>query len=180
MVGATAAGKTSLVRQFTYGVYSEQYETTIGVNIKEKDVAANGRPVKLIIWDLEGYDDHLQKYTKESLDADGYITGSHGYVLVVDGTRPDTLNVARSRKQEAQRILGDAVPFVAMLNKCDLEEKWALNSGMWDELSQEGWTVYETSAKTGKNVVEAFQSLVRKMLEIDQLLIIQAADDSEF
>jgi small GTP-binding protein len=162
MLGATAAGKTSLVRQYVYGMFDKEYETTIGVNVERMDVPAGGQVVKLTMWDLEGYDDPLDEYRKD------YIQGAHGYVLVVDGTRPETLDVARSLQQLAQDILVEAVPFVVVLNKRDLEGRWALSRGISNTLAQEGWTVYETSAKTGKNVPEAFETLARKMLEIDE------------
>ena len=162
MLGATAAGKTSLVRQYVYGMFDKEYETTIGVNVERMDVPVDGQVVKLTMWDLEGYDDPLDEYRKD------YIQGAHGYVLVVDGTRPETLDVTRSLQQLAQDILVEAVPFVVVLNKRDLEGRWALGRGISNTLAQEGWTVYETSAKTGKNVPEAFQTLARKMLEIDE------------
>ncbi len=162
MLGATAAGKTSLVRQYVYGMFDKEYETTIGVNVERMDVPVDGQVVKLTMWDLEGYDDPLDEYRKD------YIQGAHGYVLVVDGTRPETLDVTRSLQQLAQDILVEAVPFVVVLNKRDLEGRWALSRGISNTLAQEGWTVYETSAKTGKNVPEAFQTLARKMLEIDE------------
>ncbi len=163
MLGATAAGKTSLVRQYVYGMFDKEYKTTIGVNVERMDVTVDGQVVKLTMWDLEGYDDPLDEYRKD------YIPGAHGYVLVVDGTRPETLDVARSLQQLAQDILVEAVPFVVVLNKRDLEGRWALSRGISNKLSQEGWTAYETSAKTGKNVPEAFQILARKMLEIDEI-----------
>jgi small GTP-binding protein len=162
MLGATATGKTSLVRQCVYGMFDKEYETTIGVNVERMDVPVGGQVVKLTMWDLEGYDDPLDEYRKD------YIQGAHGYVLVVDGTRLETLDVARSLQQLAQDILVEAVPFVVVLNKRNLEGNRALSRGISNTLAQEGWTVYETSAKTGKNVPDAFQTLARKMLEIDE------------
>src|SRR5262245_50885676 len=99
MLGATAAGKTSLVRQYVYGMFDKEYETTIGVNVERMDVPVGGQVVKLTMWDLEGYDDPLDEYRKD------YMQGAQGYVLVVDGTRPETLDVARSLQKLAQDIL---------------------------------------------------------------------------
>jgi small GTP-binding protein len=166
MLGASAVGKSSLVRQYVHGIFDEQYKTTIGVRIEGMDVPANGQLVKLLISDLEGYDDPLQQFREIQ------IPGAEGYVLVVDGTRPETLDIAKKIQQQAETLFqGKPVPFVALLNKRDLTEEWRLSSEISNELAQAGWKVYETSAKAGKNVEnvpKAFQALVRQMLQVDR------------
>lgn len=38
MVGAFATGKTSLVGRFVHSIFSEKYQTTVGVKIDKKTV----------------------------------------------------------------------------------------------------------------------------------------------
>jgi small GTP-binding protein len=90
LMGASAVGKTSLVKRFVEGKFDESYRTTIGVHIDKKSVICDEEQVELTIWDLEGKDD-LQL---ESRDA-SYLNGAQGYMLVADATRPDTLDVAK-------------------------------------------------------------------------------------
>jgi small GTP-binding protein len=165
ILGATGAGKTSLVRQYVHGIFDEQYKSTIGVNIEEMNVTVDGRVVKLMIWDVEGYDDPLEEYDKRS----DFIPGTNAYVLVMDGTRPATYDMARTIQQLVQQqltpqhsapIQSNELPFIAIVNKCDLART--------NDFHVEGWTVYETSAKTGENVPTAFETLVRKMLQVDR------------
>jgi small GTP-binding protein len=177
LLGATGVGKTHLFIRYVHGIFDEEYMTTIGAKVEGRDVSVEGGTVRLLIWDLEGWEDPRQEYLES------YIKGADGYLLVVDGTRPETLNVAKhiqeaavkllqestqTPDQEAQAKRSDEVPFVAVLNKRDLVEAWRLCPDITGELSQAGWTVYETSAKTGENVIEAFQTLVRRMLQIDR------------
>ena len=56
LVGAPAVGKTSLVRRYVEGAFSEEYLTTIGVRISRKRVEVNGEPVGLVVWDINGDD----------------------------------------------------------------------------------------------------------------------------
>jgi len=52
MVGAFAVGKTSLVQRFVRSIFSEKYQTTIGVKIDQKEVHINGEDVTLLLWDI--------------------------------------------------------------------------------------------------------------------------------
>ncbi|MDD3265284.1 MAG: GTP-binding protein [Dehalococcoidales bacterium] len=57
MLGAFAVGKTSLVRRYVENMFSEKYQTTIGVKIDKKVLEIEGRKTVLVIWDLAGKDD---------------------------------------------------------------------------------------------------------------------------
>lgn len=157
MLGGFAVGKTSLVRQFVESIYSDKYHTTVGVKIDKKQVSAAGQEVNLLLWDIQG-EDGVQKLRP------AYLRGSAGYILVVDGTRRATLDIAYAIQQSAQATIG-LVPFVVVINKTDLVDEWDLDEQAIDGLSQSGWTVYRTSAKTGLHVEEAFLTLTQKIME---------------
>jgi len=91
-----------------------------------------------------------------------YLRGSSGYVLAVDGTRAETLEKAVILQSRAREMLGD-VPFVLVLNKADLVDKWEVEDSAVDELVGQGWSTFKTSAKTGAGVEEAFLTLARRM-----------------
>lgn len=148
MLGAFAVGKTSLVERFVKGNYSDRYQTTVGVKINWKVVKPNERELKLIIWDLAG-EDEFQKVKVSNLK------GSHGYLVVADGTRSGTLEIARELQQRALEAIGPA-PFVLLINKTDLTEQWELEESALQQLSDEGWEIFRTSAKSGSGVEDAF------------------------
>jgi small GTP-binding protein len=151
MLGGFSVGKTSLVKRFVESVFSEAYLTTVGVKVDKKTVEVDGRAVNLILWDVAGEDEI-------STIRMSYLRGSAGYMLVADGTRPSTLEVALSIHQRVQADLG-RVPFVLLLNKNDLHEQWAIRDADVDELRQAGWSVRSSSARTGENVEDAFREL---------------------
>ncbi len=156
MLGGFSVGKTSLVARFVHSIFSDKYFTTVGVKIDKKFVHVGGQDVTLMLWDIYG-EDEFQKVRMS------YLKGSSGYLLVVDGTRNATLEVARKLQKSAEETLGD-VPFVLALNKCDLAENWDLDEAEIARARQSGWKVIETSAKSGLGVEEMFLDLTRRMV----------------
>lgn len=157
MVGAFATGKTSLVAKYVYSIFSEKYQTTVGVKIDKKTVTVQEQELNLILWDLYGEDEFQKLRTS-------YLRGSSGYLLVVDGTRKSTLQKAVELQQRVEENLGK-LPFILVLNKWDLQDEWELDSASIEAIEQKGWMVTKTSAKTGLNVEEIFHTLATKILE---------------
>ena len=155
MLGAFSVGKTSLVKRFVESVFSEAYLTTVGVKIDKKTVELPNRTVTLILWDLAGEDDISSLRMS-------YLRGSAGYVLVADGTRPATVEVALSLRRRVEAEFG-ALPFVLLVNKNDLNEEWAVRDEEVEALRQSGWWVRPTSARTGEGVDNAFETLAERL-----------------
>ena len=151
MLGGFSVGKTSLVKRYVHSVFSETYLTTVGVKIDKKTVELSDRTVNLILWDLAGEDD-INTFRMTNL------RGAAGYVLVADGTRPSTLDVALSLRQRVEAEYGP-LPFVLLLNKSDLKEQWAIGDADVEGLRQNGWWVQPSSARTGEGVEDAFKDL---------------------
>ena len=156
MLGSFAVGKTSLVRRFIESFYSETYLTTVGVKIDKKVVRHNDSDISLLLWDLYG-EDEFQKMRWT------YLRGAHGYLLVADGTRRNTLEKAFQLEQRVREEVGE-IPFIFVINKADRIQDWELDPAMESQLTARNWTILRSSAKTGENVDEAFSQLTRKML----------------
>jgi small GTP-binding protein len=157
MLGGFAVGKTSLVRRFVTNLFSEQYHTTIGVTVEKKTLSVTGVDVTLMLWDLYG-DDEFQRI-RES-----YLRGSSGYILVVDGTRKDTLATALGLQRTVEGLLGP-IPFVLIVNKLDLRDEWEVDDAALSELRQQGWTIVLGSAKTGEGVESLFSELAHRLVK---------------
>jgi hypothetical protein len=72
-----------------------------------------------------------------------HLRGAAGYVLVADGTRPATLDVALSLRRRVETEFGP-LPFVLLLNKNDLREGRAICDAEIEDLRQSGWWVQST------------------------------------
>jgi small GTP-binding protein len=128
-----------------------KYLSTVGVKIDRREVQANGQPVTLMLWDLEGRD--------ETRDINpSYVKGAHGVLYVVDGTRRDTFDKMFEIHDLVTSELGD-LPSVVALNKSDLKDQWQLKREDERRLAAAGYFSLLTSAKSGAGVEAAFQRL---------------------
>ena len=158
LIGESSVGKTSLVSQFVHSIFSDKYHSTVGVKIDKKECLVGDSQVNLVIWDLAG------EAPLETLKP-SQILGASGFLLVADGTRPDTVDLAIALQQKVLQILGQ-VPFIFALNKVDLVDEWKPNTDeMAVRLTQKGWDVRLTSAKTGQGVEEIFTDLATRMIQ---------------
>ncbi|GJL66611.1 MAG: hypothetical protein NPIRA05_15820 [Nitrospirales bacterium] len=179
LLGSFGVGKTSLTRRFIEDTFSEEYKSTLGVDIKYRVMTIDGTTVSLTVWDPEGINEH-NPYPK-----DVYIKGAHGFLVVSDGTREKTLDLSLELNkdlQERNRVKRDiqekfaTIPFFVVVNKCDLIEQWKFADEEIEQLQntflkQEGVKdiserrLLKTSAKSGQNVEDAFRELVRQILK---------------
>ena len=157
MLGYYGVGKTSLVSQFVNNMFSDKYQTTVGVKIDKKVVQVEGQEVTLMLWDVAGEEDNTPVKISHVKDASGYL-------LVLDGRRRKTLEAAVSIQQRVETEVGK-VPFLLLANKNDERASWEVSDADLADLATGGWTVMETSAKTGERVEEAFLTLTGDMLK---------------
>ncbi|MDR2076048.1 MAG: GTP-binding protein [Desulfovibrio sp.] len=156
MLGAFAVGKTALVQRYVHSIFSDRYLSTVGVKISKKNVTLDNQEISLVLWDLEGKD----TYTEVNIS---YLRGAMGFFIVADGTRRDTLDTALNLRTLALNLTGP-VPHSLLLNKADLAPAWEVTTEDLAALREGGLPIFETSAKTGLGVEEAFAALARDML----------------
>ena len=113
--------------------------------------------LEMVIWDISG-EDEFQNVQPS------YLRGASGYLVVIDGTRRETLDVALMLDTRVRDVVG-ATPFVGVLNKADLVAGWELKATDVERLRGRGWRLARTSAKTGEGVEEAFGVLADTILE---------------
>ena len=170
ILGAPGVGKTSLIQRFVNGLFDERYLVTIGAKIDARTVVTPSGEVQLMLWDLNG--DEMFERVQTS-----YLRGMHGYLLVFDLTRPDTLEFAL-RLRETVEARGGNVPSIIIANKADLHaaaqvstaqvstaqvSAAQVSTAQLEPLKSHGLTL--TSSKTGDGVEAAFATLARLMLE---------------
>jgi len=151
MLGAPGVGKTSLVRRFVESLFDESYLTTIGVKIDKKLVTVGGQNVTLMLWDVAGAEDRF-------VVPSSYVKGAAGYLLVADGTRPETLATAFDIVEQMGRDLGP-LPYVLVLNKADMAKEWRIQDTDLGAGTPNQIDALRTSARTGDGVDEVFLRL---------------------
>ncbi|MEH2072019.1 MAG: Rab family GTPase [Nostoc sp.] len=165
LFGDFGVGKTSLIRQFVESKFSDEYLSTVGVKISRKLVNCYKQGIdyqqnlQLLIWDIEGSN-------KFKAVAQNYFQGSKGAVIVGDVTQPETLNHLQEHIQTFLTVNPQSYIIVA-LNKSDMIAAEYLENirQMYQFNNQTNiLDTYITSAKTGNNVNEIFQTLANRLI----------------
>jgi small GTP-binding protein len=164
LVGDFGVGKTSLVRRFVDGQFSDKYLSTVGVKISRKSLeldeinSTNIRKMQMIIWDIEGSN-------KFKAIAPTYFQGAKGAIIVADVTRQETLYHLSEHIEKFLSVNPHSYIVIA-LNKSDL-----IDTEYLQDLLQlysfndknDVIATYLTSAKTSENVNDIFQKLADKL-----------------
>jgi small GTP-binding protein len=153
ILGSTGAGKTSLIRRFVKNEFSENYLSTIGVQVSKKDVFEDANPLTMIIWDVEGFDEKTPQI-------ENYLSGSAGAFIVADLLRQETVKhieyvagvFLNSNPKGRILVVGNKLDLVArnFNDNTNAIENYCRDSN---------YKHFFTSAKTGENVESAFRAL---------------------
>jgi small GTP-binding protein len=168
LLGDSAVGKTSLIRRYVFDSFDDSYIATIGskVTMKELKLKTQGQffKLQLMIWDIIGREGYYGLHAKT-------FVGVHGAIVVAELTRKETLHsLERFWVPFLLKVVGN-VPLIFVCNKLDLKDE--LQFGIDDLrdvalryygdfkgiLPKKLKVYYSTSAKTGRSVETAFESL---------------------
>lgn len=151
LLGPTGVGKTSLVRQFVDGIFSEKYLTTIGVKIDRKQMDIDDKSLQLLIWDIEGVDRYCGFNPR-------YLRGAAAFVIVVDQTRSQSLLEGMDIFTSARDSFPNTPAFF-VVNKSDLPNEWYWTPEEIEQHQRLFTHAINTSAKTGENVEQLFYKI---------------------
>lgn len=156
-----ACGKSSLTIRLTDERFSDVHDVTIAAEIGSKIVqVADNQHIKLQIWDTAGQE-HFRAVTRS------YFRNAAGCLLVYDVTRRQTFAHVQDWLNDILEQAGEDITICLVGNKSDLEdsrqvtadeaEQWAKDNGIQ--------RFVETSAKTGENVIKAYEEVARLIHE---------------
>ncbi|XP_049858067.1 ras-related protein Rab-44-like [Schistocerca gregaria] len=170
VIGELGTGKTSIIKRYVHQFFSQHYRATIGVDFALKVLNWDSNTIiRLQMWDIAGqerFGNMTRVYYKEAV----------GAFIVFDVTRVATFDAVMKWKQDLDSKVtlqdGSPIPCVLLANKCDQPKEGLVNNPakMEEYCKEKGFTAwYETSAKENINIDEAARTLVKKILQNDQL-----------
>ncbi|MHA2071766.1 MAG: Rab family GTPase [Candidatus Thorarchaeota archaeon] len=171
LIGDGAVGKTSIRRNYLGEDFIEGHLATIVVDLATKKVVFGENVVKFIIWDLAG------QPTFEKVRGH-YYHGCNGIVLVYSVVDRDSFDNASKWLVEAYKNMGPLPPTVIVANKIDLRPLQPADQIVTAEEGRKFMEYFieklevpaifrETSAKTGENILDTFEELLRMMAEAE-------------
>jgi small GTP-binding protein len=162
VIGATGAGKTSIVRRLTDDKFIPNAQTTVGIEYFTHVATIDGRAVKMMIWDTAGQE---RFYTI----AKAYFRGALGVVLVFDIANRMTFDSLPRWLRDARTEADPHCTIILVGNKTDLARSRVVSTEEGQEFAKSHELTYiETSAVDGSGIETAFhqtaQDLLKKVL----------------
>ena len=125
MIGNSSVGKSCLLARYSEGDYSEEHNTTIGMDFKLRQLDVDGRIMKLQIWDTAGQE-RFRTITR------AYYRGASAVVIVYDVTDEKSFRDVHSWYEMAKENASQDVVMVLCANKVDMAEGSPRNSQLAD------------------------------------------------
>lgn len=148
-----------MLLQFTDRRFQPVHDLTIGVEFGARMVNIEGKQIKLQIWDTAGQES-FRSITRS------YYRGAAGALLVYDITRRETFNHLTRWLEEARQNANSNMVIMLIGNKADLEHRRAVSFEEGKKFADDNGLIFlETSAKTAKNVEEAFCNTAAKIYQ---------------
>lgn len=160
MLGDSTVGKSSLLKRYTEDTFLEAINQTVGVDFYVHFLEVEpGIRVKLQFWDTAGQE-RFRSVTRS------YYRNSVGGLLVFDLTnRASFDHVTDWHAEVSERVHPHRVMFLLLGHKSDCGERVISREEAEKLASRMGVPYVEASAKTGRNVREAFEALSRRIYE---------------
>ena len=162
LLGDSTVGKTCFLLRYCDKTFQEAHLSTIGLDYRLKNMTLqNGKKIKLQIWDTAGQD-RFRAITKN------YYKGANGIIIIYDVTNPQTYENVKIWISQIREEANPNVVIYLAGNKIDApEEERIVKTEDGQKIADEfNLPFFETSAKDGINVNEAFESLVEKIDEV--------------
>lgn len=177
ILGNSQVGKSSILNQFTDGIFSETIGPTLGIDYKINKVQVDGVEIKLQIWDTAGQE-RFRAITEN------FYKGAHGIILAFDLTSKDSFAAITTWLKNIYEKAGANVIVCLLGNKLDLIKKaemdadfnidrdsFVKDSEIEDLLKEVPIKFMKGSAKENISIREAFLYLAKEIKEANADLI---------
>jgi len=164
VVGAGGVGKSCITIRFVQSKFIKKYSPTIEDFYRKAISLDDNNVYTLDIMDTAGQEEF-------SALRESYMRSGQGFLLVYAVNSRTSFEECKNLRNQILRARdkdADKVPIVLLGNKCDMPaEDREVTAEEGKALAQEfGCIFFETSAKENINVTEAFTSVTRKIVEI--------------
>lgn len=154
VVGNGGVGKSSMIRRFCTGEYTDTYKKTIGVDFLEKDkyIESCAQSITFMVWDTAGQEE-FDAVTKS------YYRGAHGCVIAFSTVDRDSFEAVEKWKGKVEAEVGE-IAMVMVQNKVDLIEKAVSSNDEVEALAKKlKLKLYRTCVSENLNVDKVFEYL---------------------
>lgn len=141
VIGDVSVGKTSIIRKYTTGEFTNMYKSTIGVDFAVKSFMHNNQKISVQLWDIAGserYKNLTRVYYKDAIAA----------LIVADISNPKSYTAATLWKKDCDdkiEFRNGPLPSFLIINKCDLKKNNNQNNETSDQINEISSIIKETN-----------------------------------
>ncbi|CAF0767663.1 unnamed protein product [Rotaria sordida] len=158
LLGDTLVGKTSLQRFIAGKDFRPDIGSTIGIDFVNKIIPVEKSKINLQIWDTAGQR-NFRTIGKN------YYASTKAFVLVYDVTNEESFHLIQQFNQLIEQTGLDIERRYLIANKIDLSQNRKVDEETGRRFAlRNSMTYFETSCKTGENVLELFEQIASDLV----------------
>ncbi|KAI6656714.1 Guanine nucleotide regulatory protein [Oopsacas minuta] len=161
LIGNAGVGKTSIIDRYTKGIFIDQQgHKTLDQDVVQKLLNIQGKNYLFVIWDTAGQELYRSVTRTHYHDAKGIF-------LVYDVSSEESFNgLEYWTKELTENGQFDPKTCIILANKCDLSGvQYTKPLSELDNYYKGYKLKFETSAKDGKGIDKAFQTMCENIIE---------------
>jgi small GTP-binding protein len=158
IIGNEKVGKSTILERYIKNIFNPERKPTYAVDFWEKDYEFNNKTYNIKLWDTAGQ----EKYAKLTKS---YYKKAQGIVVTCSLDNKNSYYDLTDWLNSIKDNTSNDIDIVIIGNKSDLVDFRVVKTVELEELSlKKGYKYFETSAKTGFNILEAFGYLIERII----------------
>lgn len=159
ILGEASVGKTSIIGRYIDNSFHDLYTCTIQAEKRSKVINEDeNTSLRLNIWDTAGQE-KFKSITRQ------YYRDAHGAIIVFDLTSRKSFDEVKNWIKELKSYGSEETVIIILGNKSDLSNERAVpEDDIRKELNEE-YFYSDVSAKTGNNIILAFDNLKKSIMD---------------
>ena len=157
-LGESGIGKTSLIKRFAHDIFEENHLASIGLDFLIKVIDIENKIIKIQLWDICG----SERFKTVS---PSYYRRTNGAIVAYDISYKWSFDRVKFWVNEVKKHPEIKTNVVIVGTKCDILDREVTEEEGKKLADELGVKYFETSAKTGYNVNEAYNFLIKDIID---------------